>query len=84
MAGTPGATPLGAVSGGPEPQSGASGTGAPPSLSGAEVQIGYSLGQWAAQVGALLHDADGGGRDGGVEGVGVAGAGPPGGAPPPR
>ena len=32
------------------------------SLSGAEVRLGYSLGQWAAQVGALLHgDDDGGG-----------------------
>ena len=32
------------------------------SLSGTEVRLGYSLGQWAAQVGALLHgDDDGGG-----------------------
>ena len=31
-------------------------------LSGTEVRLGYSLGQWAAQVGALLHgDDDGGG-----------------------
>ena len=30
-------------------------------LSGTEVRLGYSLGQWAAQVGALLHGDDAGG-----------------------
>lgn len=48
MAGAAGATPLGAVVV-------ADGGGA--GLEPAEVRLGYALGQWAAQVGSLLHDA---------------------------
>lgn len=46
MEGAAGATPLGAV---------VAGGGA--ALEPAEVRLGYALGQWAAQVGSLLHDA---------------------------
>ena len=41
------------------------------SLSGTEVRLGYSLGQWAAQVGALLHGDDDGGDGGGGGGGGA-------------
>jgi NAD(P)H dehydrogenase (quinone) len=51
MAGAAGATPLGAV----VVAGGAAGGGA--GLEPAEVRLGYALGQWAAQVGSLLHDA---------------------------
>lgn len=87
MDGAPGSTPLGAVaSGGGEEerkalaagrQGGSSNSSAAAlaaagvSLSGTEVRLGYSLGQWAAQVGALLHGDDDGGGGGGGGGGGA-------------
>ena len=73
MAACPGATTLGAVAaegyGGesgasavPTAVAGAAGGNTPrqrpPPLTEAEVRIAFSAGQWAAQVGRLLHDAD--------------------------
>lgn len=64
MATTPGATPLGAVL--VATDEGVEGAGATTTaprrpnagLGADEVRLGYSLGAWAAQVGALLHDSD--------------------------
>lgn len=60
MATTAGATPLGAVLVAADDDGG--GGGARTSgLAADEVRLGYSLGAWAAQVGALLHDSEVGG-----------------------
>ena len=67
MATTAGATPLGAVlvatddvggGGGGGGGSNGGGSRGTPGLGADEVRLGYSLGAWAAQVGALLHDSD--------------------------
>lgn len=65
MATTAGATPLGAVLVATDDGGGGGGGGSSggasrstPGLGADEVRLGYSLGAWAAQVGALLHDSD--------------------------